>query len=183
VIEQITTSRAADNVLAAVGFIHSLGYKKICLYGSSFGGMACLLAAPKIKKLEAMALKSPVSDYPGSLFARMNRGEIDEWRTKGCYLYKDGNGQEQRINYSFYQDAVSLNIDRILASIKVPVFIVHGDKDEIVPIEQSIKTASLLPDARLEIIKGADHIYSQAQHFERMIENISRFLINFNPHD
>ena len=145
--------------------------------------MACLLAAPKIKALEAVALKSPVSDYPGSLFARMNKSELDEWRTKDYYIYKDGNGQEQRINYSFYQDAVSLNIDRILPSIEVPVFIVHGDQDEIVPIEQSIKTASLLQDARLEIIKGADHIYSQAQHFERMIKNISRFILNFIPHD
>lgn len=181
--EQITTSRAAENVLAAVGFVHNLGYHKICLYGSSFGGMACLLAAPEIKELQAMALKSPVSNYPGSLFARMNKSELDEWKNKGCHIYKNEHGLELRINYSFYQDAVSLNTDRMLPRIKVPVLIVHGDQDEIVPVDQSRKTASLLPAARLEIIQGADHTYSQPQHFDHMVKLISEFILGFNPHN
>jgi len=167
--------------LAAAEFAHSLGYQKICLYGSSFGGMACLLAASNIKDLKAMALKSPVSDYPGSLFSRMNKSELDAWRSKGYYKYLDGNGCEKRIDFSFYQDAVTINIDQILPQIKIPVLIVHGNQDEIVPVEQSIKTASLLPDSRLEVIKGADHTYSQSQHFNHMIEIISRFIIGFNP--
>ena len=169
--------------MAAAEFAHSLGYKKICLYGSSFGGMACFLAASKIKDLKAMALKSPVSDYSGSLFSRMNKSELETWRSKGYHKYRDGNGCEKRINYSFYQDAVSINIDRILPDIKVPVLIVHGDQDEIVPVDQSRKTASLLTDARLEVLVGADHIYSQPKHFDRMIELISDFIIRSFPGD
>lgn len=143
--------------------------------------MACFLAASKIKDLKAMALKSPVSDYPGSLFARMNKSELETWRSKGYHKYRDGNGCEKRINYSFYQDAVSINIDQILPRIKIPVLIVHGNQDEIVPVEQSIKTASLLPNARLEVLEGADHIYSQPKHFDRMLELISEFIIGSFP--
>ena len=180
-ISQITTSRAVDNVLKAVELIYSLGYQKIILYGSSFGGMASILAAPKIKKLQAMALKSPVSDYAGSLFSRMNQSELDVWEKKGYHTFIDGKGAKQKINYSFYRDAVSVNIFQVLPQIRVPVLILHGDQDEIVPVEQSRKTASLLPDSRLEVIKGADHTYSQPRHFNRMIEIISKFIIGFNP--
>jgi len=130
-----------------------------------------------------MALKSPVSDYAGSLFSRMNKSELETWRIKGYHNYRDINGCEKRINYSFYQDAVSVNIDQILPLIKTTVFIVHGNQDEIVPVEQSIKTASLLRDARLEIIEGADHIYSKPQHFDSMIELISEFIIGSFPGD
>lgn len=180
-LDQITTSHAVDNVLKAAEFVQTLGYKKTILYGSSFGGMASLLAAPGIKNLKAMALKSPVTDYPGSLFSRLNKSELDTWEKNGYHTFIDGKGAKQRINYSFFQDAASLNVYQILSRISIPVLIVHGDQDEIVPVEQSRKTALLLPDSRLEVIKGADHTYSQSRHFNRMIEFISRFFIGFNP--
>lgn len=180
---QITTSHAVDNVLKAVEFIHSQGYQKIILYGSSFGGMASLLAAPEIKDLQALALKSPVSNYPGSLFSRMKTDELYAWKRKGYHTYINSEGSKQRINYSFFQDAMAVNVFQILDRIRIPVLIVHGSHDEIVPVAQSRKTAFLLPDCRLEVIKGADHTYSQPQHFDRMIELISEFIIGSFPGD
>ena len=61
--------------------------------------------------------------------------------------------------------------------IKFPTLIVHGDKDKIVPVEQSKKTASLIKNCRLETIEGADHTYSNPEHFEMMLDLISEFII------
>ncbi len=45
-----------------------------------------------------------------------------------------------------------------IASIKVPVLIIHGDADKIVPIENSgARTASLLPHAEYKVYEGAPH--------------------------
>jgi pimeloyl-ACP methyl ester carboxylesterase len=145
--------------------------------------MASLLAAPEIKNLQAMALKSPVSNYPGSLFSRMKTSELHDWKRKGYHTFINAEGLEQRINYSFFQDAMAVNVFQILDRIRIPVLIVHGSRDEIVPVAQSRKTAFLLPDCRLEVIKGADHTYSQTLHFNQMIKFISRFIIEFNPHN
>jgi len=49
--------------------------------------------------------------------------------------------------------------------------------DETVPLEQSKRTADLIPNCRLEILEGADHTYSDPQHFEQMLDLISRFIL------
>ena len=53
----------------------------------------------------------------------------------------------------------------------------HGDQDTSVPIEQSKKTAGLIPNCKLEIIEGADHGFTATEHFERMINLLSAFII------
>jgi non-heme chloroperoxidase len=45
-----------------------------------------------------------------------------------------------------------------LKAFDVPTLIIHGDRDQIVPIEVSGKlSAQLIPGARLEVVKGAPH--------------------------
>lgn len=45
-----------------------------------------------------------------------------------------------------------------LKAFDVPTLVIHGDRDQIVPIEVSGKlSAQLIPGARLEVVKGAPH--------------------------
>ena len=37
--------------------------------------------------------------------------------------------------------------------IAAPTFIIHGDQDESVPYQDSVKLSTLIPDCRLEIMK------------------------------
>jgi len=66
---------------------------------------------------------------------------------------------------------------KIAEGIKIPTLIVHGNKDESVPIEKSKKLTNLIKNSKLEIVKGADHNYSNPEHFEKMIKLISEFII------
>src|SRR5437660_4685795 len=65
--EEITVSLAVSQALAALDLMHSKGYRKLALVGSSFGGLVALLAAAKWPKLSCLALKCPVPDFPDSL--------------------------------------------------------------------------------------------------------------------
>ncbi|XYH98529.1 alpha/beta fold hydrolase [Sorangium sp. So ce1128] len=45
-----------------------------------------------------------------------------------------------------------------LKKIDVPTLIIHGDDDQIVPIQASaLKAAKLVPNATLKVVQGADH--------------------------
>jgi len=176
-LEEITASEAVDDILKAMEFLKKKGYSKIGLVGSSFGGFASLVAASKIAGLYLLALKSPVSDYLGFLSSHQDKQEIEKWKAKGFTTYVTADGQKLKINYAFFEDAKKINGYDSARKIKMPALIVHGDRDETVPVGQSKKTASLIRKCSLKIIKGADHRYSKPEDFEKMLHLISDFII------
>lgn len=64
-----------------------------------------------------------------------------------------------------------------LARFDVPTLVVHGDHDQIVPIDISAKkSAKLIEDARLEVISGAPHGFpaTHAKEFTRILLDFLR---------
>lgn len=176
-IEEITTSEAVDDILNAVRFLKNSGYKRIGLFGSSFGGLASIISASKTNDLYLLALKSPVSDYSSLIKAREDWQDRQGWKKKGFTYFTTSNGEKLKLNYSFFEDAEKVNGYRSARKIKLPTLIVHGSQDETVPVEQSKRTASLIANCSLEIIEGADHRYSRPEEFEKMLDLISQFIL------
>lgn len=174
--EDITVSEAVDDALQAVSFLKGKGFKRIGLFGSSFGGMAALLAASKQPGLRLLVLKSPVSDSLGKIAAEEDKVDVSEWRKNGFIWHESSRMGRQKLNYSFFEDAEKVSGFEAAKKVKVPTLIVHGSQDKVVPVEQSKKTASLIPECRLEIIEGADHKYSKPEDFERMLEFVVGFV-------
>jgi pimeloyl-ACP methyl ester carboxylesterase len=52
----------------------------------------------------------------------------------------------------------SLGLDKRLDEIQVPVLVITGDDDRIVPTEQSIRLAGELPDAELVVVPNCGHV-------------------------
>ena len=175
--EEITISEAADDVLSALKFLKGLRYVEIGLVGSSFGGMAGLIAASKTRDILFLALKSPVSDYMGRLVARYDEKIIKSWKDKGVLSVITPDGEELGLSYSFFEDAEKVNGYACCEKIKVPTLIVHGSEDETVPLRQSQRASALIENCRLEIIQGADHRYTNLDGFEKMLDLISGFVI------
>ncbi len=175
--EDITISEAVDDILNAIRFLKESGYLKIGLVGSSFSGIASVIVASKTDDLFILALKSPVSDDLGKLVAQESKQEIKTWKEKGFIYYTSSDGRGLKLNYSFFEDDEKVNGYEAAKKIKIPTFIVHGDSDESVPIEQSKKIVGLIENSRLEIIEGADHRYSKPEDFEKMLGLISEFVI------
>lgn len=175
--EEITISEGVDDVRQALKYLQGLGYTVFGLMGSSFGGIVSILVASDRDEFGVLALKSPVSDYMGLLIAQHHRINIDIWKEKGAIPLTGADGQSLRLNYSFYKDAEKIKGYEAVKKIRIPTLIVHGDEDLTVPIEQSEISASLMSNCRLEIIRGADHIYSQPRHFEKMISLLSQFIV------
>jgi len=57
----------------------------------------------------------------------------------------------------FFTATRSEDVSALAADIRVPTLVIHGDKDVTVPLAYGVRLASLVPGARFEILKGANH--------------------------
>ena len=176
-LEDITTSEAVDDILNAISFIKEQGYSRIALFGSSFGGMSSTITASKSDDLFVLALKSPVSDYEEVEIRRIGQEGIRRWKERGYIEFETFERRRLRLKYSFFDDLKNNNAYEAAKRIKIPTLIVHGKEDEVVPIEQSKKTANLIENCQLETIDGADHRYSNPEHFGKLVDLISEFIV------
>ena len=153
---EITLSEAIDDLAHALALVKAKGYSRMGLLGASFGGMTALLFAARHPELFAVVLKCPVSDYLGKIIAQKERYPLTEWKAKGYLPYTRSNGEQLRLNYSFFEDAKKHEGYAVAPMLTMPTLIIHGDADTTVPLAQSEKTASRIPNGKLEIIPGAD---------------------------
>jgi pimeloyl-ACP methyl ester carboxylesterase len=173
--EDITISEAVDDILNSIKFLKNLGYNKLGLFGSSFGGIASLIAASKTKELSFLILKSPVSNYEDLERERKSLPELKEWQEKGFSYYHSGKRGALKLNYSFFEDSKNNNGYDAAKKIKIPTLIIHGDKDSVVPIEQSKKTSRIIKNCTFKIISGANHDYGHPGEFEKMLDHVVEF--------
>ena len=167
--EDITASEAVDDILKAIDLVKKLGYKKIGLVGSSFGGLASFIASSISSNLYLLAVKCPVSSYL-EFRDYANLMMIDEWKKRG-FSYREN----RKLNFSFYKDGVKNVAYDIAKKIKIPTLIVHGEADSDVPVSQSIKISKLIPNCHLEIVPGAGHLFKEGNSRQIMIKSIINF--------
>lgn len=173
---EITVSEGVDDALCAIDFLKSKGFSKIGIYGGSYGGSVGLMAASKNNDLYVLALKAPVSDWKDKIFHKGD-ADLEEWRVRGWKEHTNSAGKVSKLNFTFFEDFDNNNSFNVADNITVPTIIIHGDKDKSVPVEQSIRLDSMLPDSRLEILKGTDHFFSEPENFQKMIDFITDFIV------
>ena len=171
----ITPGEAVDDVISADRFLRSQGFKRIALFGSSFGGTASLMAAAQVEAA-LLALKSPISSYRDKLNAELDEERLARWQAEGVMAYASPGGRTRVLHYAFYREACDYDCYAAAARLKLPALIVHGGADRVVPVAQSRRTAGLMAGCRLCVIEGADHEYSRPEHFARMLDEFETFI-------
>jgi pimeloyl-ACP methyl ester carboxylesterase len=66
----------------------------------------------------------------------------------------------------------------LLPEIQIPVLIVVGKDDQIIPIEEAEAMNDLIPDCRLEILGDAGHLpnMEQPEIYNRIVRNFNQSL-------
>lgn len=147
---------------------------KISILGNSFSGNALILFASKNNKIKSIVLKSPVTDYYAVRLNQLGKEKMEEWQKNGKIKIND----KVISNYSFIKDLNGIDTYKEISKIACPVYVVQGDKDEVIPISHTKRLQEALNQNKdqIIIIKGADHGYSNSNHFDKMIEEIVRFI-------
>ena len=93
---------------------------------------------------------------------------------KGIYNLKHG-GYEYPITYQLIKDGRQNKVLHKKIKLKIPVTMMHGSKDDTVPVIYSKKILKLFKNAKkkLLIIKNGDHSLFSKRHQKRVIKELS----------
>lgn len=62
-----------------------------------------------------------------------------------------------------------------VGELRLPVLLLHGQEDEVIPVDMGHRLSELLPDARLVVIAGGRHNDLFALHGDTMLREIAAF--------
>jgi len=154
--EDVSLTGRIRDYRAALHFLHATGkvdLRRLGVIGSSFGGMVALAAQDE--RIKAMVVLSTPYAMP------------QPHRAIGGY-YELPSGR--RLKEEFYGDLRDYNLLEAVRSAP-PLLILHGSSDDLVPVKHArqLYEAAREPK-RLELLPGADHIFSRSEHLTRAIE-------------
>lgn len=145
--------------------------RRACIIGGSYGGYVAMRAAERNPDLYRCAISfAGVSDL-GEMMRHDSKGYF------GAGLRKYWKGQLSDV------DGVS-PINNVEA-IGIPVLLVHGKKDQRVPVEQSREMAEKLTKAGKDVLyieqKDNDHHFSRDEDMVEFLLAAEKFLDEHNP--
>jgi uncharacterized protein len=171
----VTLSKTVESLKAAIKFVRSQGKYNIALLGSSYGGLMSLVVASQDKDIKALVLKSSVTEPIKFWTKRLGNKRIKQWEKEGVLHYHLVL-EKYDLNYDYWKDLQKYNTLKSAENLSCPTFIVHGDKDIYVPIEQSYDLAKIL-NTKVKVISGAGHNYTTTSQYNKMMNAILQFLI------
>jgi pimeloyl-ACP methyl ester carboxylesterase len=163
------------SVVRAVRAMDFADPDRVGLVGMSLGGVVAGVVAAEEPGIRALCLWSPAAVAPfeiggGYLKGRGLAAEIDE---KG---YFDADGH--KLSPAFVADIANLDVYGRSAGYRGPVRIIHGDKDDIAPVEYARRYLDHYDgNADLEVVAGADHAWGTVPHRIRLHQSTVEFLV------
>lgn len=131
--------------------------------GHSVGAGAAILAASRSDQLDAVVSVSSFA-HPGEMMRR----QMDSMPRPARFAILEA--VQRMIGYRFNDIAPRNRI----AQVSVPVMLVHGDADDVVPIASMHELAAASPSAETLIVSGGGH--SDLAPFESHVGEILNFL-------
>jgi pimeloyl-ACP methyl ester carboxylesterase len=130
------------------------------LLGHSRGGGVALLAAQEIEDLAGVITWSAISRVD-----RWDRPTIAQWRGDGRLDVINARTKQVMPMSTRMLDDVEANASRLdigaaVSRLRVPLLVVHGGRDESVPVAESDVIVSRASDASKLIIANASHTYN-----------------------
>lgn len=134
---------------------------KISLIGHSRGGGICVLKAAEDTRISSLITLASVET--------MNRfvtGEkLEEWEKSGVFnTYNSRTKQQMPHKIQFLNDYLHnkdrLNVEVSAKSLKIPVLIVHGKKDESVKVSAARDLHKWISHSKLELVENTGHTFN-----------------------
>lgn len=135
---------------------------RIVLAGSSAGGSVSMVAVARGLQVDGLALLAAPSQwvsFAGSPADAVVRITEQAGMTLAPEVLADPTQWAAEFESVCTRDAAR--------DVDVPVLVLHGDADDVVPVSHATEIADACPDARLEILAGAGH---QLRRDDRAIE-------------
>ncbi|MEO8323902.1 MAG: alpha/beta hydrolase [Actinomycetota bacterium] len=140
----------------------------LAILGSSAGGaVACEVVArgARVNALVLFAAPSRWVSFAGEAAAAVKRIREEAGMELAPDVLVDPTGWASEFH--------SVTAEKAIVNVKVPVLVVHGDADDVVPVDHARRIAERSRSAELRIIEGAPH---QLRRVEEAVEVAAEWL-------
>ena len=167
-------SKQISDMKVAASFLTAEKVSWFGLAGHSMGAMVALLAAAEMDNVRAVCtLASKASALHSTYF--LNESQLHELENTGRVHFVS-RGRNLELTNNFFADAARYELAKILPALDQPWLIVHGDRDEIIPVRDAYRLRQYKPaETELEIIPDADHMFSQDAHRQEVTELVVKW--------
>ncbi len=159
-----TMRQSADDVLA---LLNALGIERLRAMGISAGGMTLLHAARMSpERFEKLVIVGVGTAMPDETRAWVRETTLEAMPPdvaagfRACATRGEAQAAALAAQFARFADAPGPDVfaPRDLSAVGAPVLLVQGDRDVFFPVEQTVDLYRSLPDARMWVVPGGDHV-------------------------
>ncbi|CAK8564035.1 unnamed protein product [Lathyrus sativus] len=155
--------REVDDLHSVAQHFHEANRRVMAIIGHSKGASAVLLYASKYHDIKTVVNLSGRYDLKAGLENILGKNFMERIRKEGFIELKTKSGSvDYRITEESLKDRLSINMHETCMQIdkECRFLTVHGDADAIIPVGDAFEFANILPNHKLHIVEGADHVYT-----------------------
>ena len=141
-LNNITLTGLVDDAKSAINFICSeMKSDTVGLTGHSLGGAVSIIASEDSRVKASCPISAPID------FSSRSIG-ID----------------------SFDSDSKKYDMISIIKNLEIPMLFIHGNVDEIVPLNNSEVAVKNAKNAKLKVLDGVGHLFDKLEDYQKMIK-------------
>lgn len=153
----LTLTKAINDFYEMTDFIvnlYDIPYSNMGIFATSFGASVALCSSRLVNKACCLGLRSPAPFLAEAYINELSETEFNLWRTN---QYSEVNGY----NYEVLLDSLKYNIFQEAQKIDISTLIIHGEKDEIIPLSHSFMLFDIMTCKKeFAQIPNASHNYA-----------------------
>ncbi|XP_022856758.1 uncharacterized protein LOC111377856 isoform X3 [Olea europaea var. sylvestris] len=169
--------REAEDLRAVIEYFTGANRTVAAILGHSKGGNVVLLYASKYHDIPSVVNVSGRYDLKRGIEQRLGKEVLERIERDGYVNIKNKKGEfDFKVTKESLMERLNTNMHEACLSIdkRCRVLIVHGSVDEVIPVEDASEFAKIIPNNRLQIIEGADHVYTS--HQEELVSVVLPFI-------
>jgi uncharacterized protein len=178
-LEDKLISQEVKEIKYAIDFLKkNYKFRKLVLHGHSTGATDASLYAHLDKRINKLILSGATDRLDSSAHFDFNDLQVRDFWTKGYITYRSKKywSYNKRVSKAYYDEFFRLDIPGAMKKYRRPLLIVHGEKDEGVPVQRAHELYKLCNRPRqLYIIKGSDHRFTKKKWLKLFVEKAARF--------
>ncbi len=172
--EELTLTAQVEKVEALMD--ETSPVRPVVLIGSSLGGLVSLLVTNRRPhRVARLLLVAPAFRVVGARLARLAGSSLPHWRKAGYIeMTHFSDGLVHRLGIQLVDDAARYDFDTL--KTPVPTLVLHGTRDEVIPLRFVERWVTERAGVRLVTLPGGDH--SLQTCFDLLWEKSREFLLN-----